>query len=228
MQRCVVIGLGLFGTAVALEMKKNGAEVLAIDSDIKKVDAIKNKVTYAICLDSTDEEALRDQGIDQMDIAVVAIGVHFEASLITTSILHQFNIPKIFARATDPRKEALLKKITQNSVEVINPEESAGKRLGLTLISRQAREVTQLSDNFVVVEQTPPKEFIGKTLRDNRIREHFHVNVVAIKKPTGNYDHQGREIYEILNSPSPSDIVEDRDRLLIACMKDEADQLPWN
>lgn len=242
MERCVVIGLGLFGQSVAVEMMKNGAEVLAVDSDIDLVDQIKDKVTYAVSLDATDEQALRDQGVPAFDIAVVAIGENFEAALITTSILKDFGIKRIFARAADRRRERLLKEIgtgrtdgddsarskETRKVEVINPEELAGRRVALNLISREARDVIELTQNFVIVERPVPREFVGRTLRESKVRERYRVNIVALKKPTDKYDSQGNEIYEIHNSPDPSDIIEDNDRFLIACLKDDADRLPWD
>lgn len=241
MERCVVIGLGLFGQSVATEMMKHGAEVLAIDSSVELVDQVKDRVTYAVALDATDEQALKDQGVPNFDVAVVSIGENFEAALITTSILKDFGIKRIFARATDRRRERLLKEIggikpldgsedrkALRQVEVINPEELAGRRVALNLISKEARDVIELTQNFVIVERPVPREFIGRTLRENKIRERYRVNIVAVKKPTNSYDSEGNEVYEIHNSPDPSDLLEDNDRFLIACRKEDADRLPWD
>jgi len=227
-QRVVVIGLGIFGNAVAKEMTRNGAEVLAIDIDSECVETIKDDVTHAIVLDSTDEAALQEQGVANFDVAVVAIGMNFESAMITTSILKRLGVNNIHARATSTRKGELLQKIGGDSTQIINPEESAGKQLALVLLTRGADSVKEITEELLIVTRRAPKVFWKKSLAELNIRGKYHVNVVAIKKPTKKIDaRSGKPIEEINDSPGPGDIIQEGDKLLVACSRSNIDNLPY-
>jgi len=99
MRKFAVIGLGKFGGTVAQSLAKRGAEVIAIDKDEKLVDSFAEVATLAVKLDSTDEEALKTQGIDKVDVAIVSIG-DFEASILTTALLKRLGVPTVITRAT--------------------------------------------------------------------------------------------------------------------------------
>ena len=105
MQRFAVIGLGRFGAQLARALSRSGAEVIAIDKDRSLVDRFSDEVTLAVRLDSTDEEALRAQGVDKVDVAVVGIGQGFEASVLTTVTLKAIGVKRILCsrRTTNSR-----------------------------------------------------------------------------------------------------------------------------
>jgi len=99
MRKFAVIGLGKFGGTVAQRLAERGAEVIAVDKDEKLVDTFAEVATLAVKLDSTDEEALKTQGIDKVDVAIVSIG-DFEASILTTALLKRLGVPTVITRAT--------------------------------------------------------------------------------------------------------------------------------
>lgn len=221
--------MGAFGQAVAIEMVNNGAEVLAIDVNAEPIEEIKNIVTHAIILDATDETALSEQGIGNFDVGVVSIGDNFEAALLTTSILKRLGVKRIHARATSNRKGELLQKIGGDNTQVINPEKAAGKQLGLVLLTRDADSVAEITDELLVVTRKAPKPFFNKTLAELSIRDKYQVNVVAIKKPTRKVDATtGDPIEEINYTPGPSDVIGEGDSLLVACTRENIDNLPYS
>ena len=105
MKRFVVIGLGRFGKKLAIALAMSGAEVIAIDKQREEIDLIRDQVSLAVRLDSTDEEALKAQGIDKVDVAIIGIGQGtgsgFESAILTVVNLKQMGVPLIYARAED-------------------------------------------------------------------------------------------------------------------------------
>ncbi|MCA9047100.1 MAG: TrkA family potassium uptake protein, partial [Planctomycetaceae bacterium] len=128
-QRIAVIGLGRFGMALARRLSIHGAEVIAIDSDEKLVDEIRDDVAMAVRLNSTEEAALRSQEVDRVDCVVIAIGENFEAALLTTVICKKnLKIPYVICRAQTQFHAEIFRQIGAD--EVIQPEQNAGDMLG--------------------------------------------------------------------------------------------------
>src|SRR3989304_2894696 len=99
-RKFAVIGLGHFGEHLAVELAQKGAEVLAIDEELERLEAIKDKVTHAVRLDATDEKALLSQGLQDFDAVIVGIGDDFEAALLTVAMLQRIDAKRIIVRAT--------------------------------------------------------------------------------------------------------------------------------
>ena len=111
MERFAVIGLGRFGSRLARNLAKSGAEVIAIDHDRQIVEELRDQVTLAIALDATDEQALKIQGVDQVDCAIVGIGHDFEANALTTALLKSLRIQKVISRAGSDMQAQILQRI---------------------------------------------------------------------------------------------------------------------
>ena len=134
MRRFAVIGLGKFGGTVARSLAERGAEVIAVDKDEKLVDTFAEIATLAVKLDSTDEEALKTQGIDKVDVAIVSIG-DFEASILTTALLKRLGVPTVITKATQSVsqiQERILNLVGAD--KVVLPEMEMGKRLAQNLL----------------------------------------------------------------------------------------------
>ncbi|HET6429548.1 MAG TPA: TrkA family potassium uptake protein, partial [Phycisphaerae bacterium] len=121
-----VIGLGRFGYRLSTLLAEGGAEVIAIDSRRDLVESIRDRVTVAVCLDTTDEEALRAQGVDRVNVAVVGIGDDFEANALATVILKQIGVPRVISRATTTIRAQILSRIGAD--DVVNPERESAER----------------------------------------------------------------------------------------------------
>ncbi|HEX67957.1 MAG TPA: TrkA family potassium uptake protein [bacterium] len=205
MKRIAVIGLGRFGFSLALTLAEKGAEVLAIDKDLKKVEEIKDRVALAVAIDAREIEALRAQGVENVDIAVVCIREDFEANLLTAVNLKQLGIKEIIARANTHTQKEILKKI---GVEwVVLPDEEMGKRVAQKLLFPSLLDSIPLSPGYSIAQMQCLKEFQGKKLKDLELRKRYGINVVAIKK-------EG-EKKEIINVPTPEYVMEEGDILVV-------------
>jgi trk system potassium uptake protein len=179
-----VIGLGRFGTALALELVKTGREVLGIDSDERLVQANAEALTHVVQADSTDEATLRELGITEFDSAMVAIGSDLEASILTASLLLQLGVPEVWAKATSISHGRILEQLGVH--HVIFPEMDMGKRVA-HMVSGESLDYIQLDEDFVMAKTEVPESFDGKTLADMKFRSNHGVTVVATRKEGASY-----------------------------------------
>ncbi len=175
-----VIGLGRFGGSICEELSMEGMKVLAIDKNEQKINEYKNIASHAVIADSTDEHALRDLGIKNIDHVIVAIGDNIQASILTTVILADMEIKKITVKAQNDYHEKILNKIGAH--HVVHPERDMGRRLAHSLISSNILDYLELSEDHSMVEVIAGKKMLGKTLMELDIRAKFGCNVVAIKR----------------------------------------------
>jgi trk system potassium uptake protein TrkA len=181
----VVIGMGRFGTALALELVKGGREVLGIDADERLVQNMSSKLTHVVQADTTDEEALRELGIQDFDSAVVAIGSDLEASILTASLILQLGVPEVWAKATSVSHGRILEQLGVH--HVIFPEMDMGKRVA-HMVSGESLDYIQLDDDFVMAKTEVPEGFNGKTLGEMKFRSNHGVTVVATRQEGGSYN----------------------------------------
>ncbi|SCG40857.1 potassium channel family protein [Micromonospora coxensis] len=174
----VVIGLGRFGSALALELTNRGTEVLGIDSRPKVVQALSGSLPHVITADSTDIEALRQLGVAEFHRAVVAIGTDIQASILTTSLLSELGIPDIWAKAISDQHRHILTRV--GATRVVAPEHDMGERVA-HLLSGRILDYVEVDADFAVIKTTPPREVVGKPLRESRVRSRWGVTVVAVK-----------------------------------------------
>jgi trk system potassium uptake protein len=175
----VVIGLGRFGSALALELMAGGTEVLGIDDDADIVQALNGQLSQVVRADSTKEEALRQLAVPDFDYAVVGIGTNVEASILTASLLISFGIKEVWAKALS---EAHGRILTQLGVaHVVYPEADMGRRVA-HLVRGAVLDYIQFEDDFAMVKTCPPAEVIGKRLGDTGIRNRHDVTVVAVHR----------------------------------------------
>lgn len=175
-----VIGLGHFGFHLATRLNESGAEVLAIDSRDDIVELISERVTQAICMDSTDKRALENLGLSDMDTVIVAIGEDFESSIMTTAILQEIGVKQIYNRIISPIHEKLLK--LMNIRHMLVPEAEAANQLVKRLILPGLIESFEISREFSIFEIAAPDEFVGKSLLELNLRKEFSLNLVTIKR----------------------------------------------
>lgn len=175
-----VIGLGQFGGSLCRELSEEGMNVLAIDIDEERVNEFKNIVSHAVIADATDEETLKELGIQNIDHVIVAIGDNIQASILTTAILTDFNIQKITVKANNAHQEKILNKIGAH--QIVHPERDMGKRIARHFISNNILDYIQLSDKYSVYEVKAGEKMVGKSLMDLDIRAKYECNVIAIKR----------------------------------------------
>lgn len=186
----VVIGLGRFGGAVADSLQRLGHEVLGIDSDEKLVQEWSEKLTHVAQADATDEEALRQLGVPDFGHAVVGIGTHIEASVLTVLALSEVGVKEIWAKAISAKHGKILAQVGAN--HVIYPESAMGDRVAHLITSRLI-DFIEFDDGYAVAKTRAPKDAIGKTLGEVGLRTKYGVTVVTMKRPGENFDPAGPE-----------------------------------
>lgn len=179
-----VIGLGRFGTALALELVKSGREVLGVDGDERLVQNMSDKLTHVVQADSTDEAALREMGMADFDSAVVAIGTDLEASILTASLLLQLGVPEVWAKATSVAHGRILEQLGVH--HVIFPEMDMGKRVA-HMVSGESLDYVQIDEDFVMAKTEVPESFDGKMLSEMKFRSNHGVTVVSTRREGENY-----------------------------------------
>jgi len=216
-----VIGLGTFGRAVAEALGSAGAEVIGIDTSEEIVESIKDDVSQALRLDSTDERAMRAAGLEEVDVAVVAHGENLEVSILTTVILRRLGVPRIVARSVSGLHAEVLGEVGAD--QVVSVERQQGKQLAEALLHPALGERVPLAPDMTLAEITPPAEFIGKSLRDLDARRQYGVNIVAVRRRTEEIGEGGdlRTQETVDNMPDP-DLPLDRDDRLLAVGSDES------
>jgi trk system potassium uptake protein TrkA len=210
-----IIGLGYFGSNLAIKLTESGAEVLAIDIDMDKIESISDKVTVAIQLDATDKTALMAQGLKDFEAVIVAIGEGFESSITTTAILQEIGVKLIYNRIISPLHERLLTLMGIHNLLV--PEAEAAEHLAKQLITPGLIDTFPLSKKHSIFIVNIPRKFIGLSVIDSKIRPDYNLNLVTIKKYHENTSDVKQSILdtESIGVPMPTYIFQDNDILVL-------------
>ncbi|HHW17652.1 MAG TPA: TrkA family potassium uptake protein [Firmicutes bacterium] len=174
-----VIGLGRFGGSLARTLARLGAEVLAVDVDEEKVKAIAPVVTQAVQADATDESVLRELGLKNFDVVVVAISA-FEASLLVTLFLKELGVKRVVVKAASEEHGKILERVGADTI--VFPEKDMGERVAYSLVSGSVIDYLELSEDYGVVEIAVAGGLVGRTLRNLNLRNRMGLNVMAIKR----------------------------------------------
>ncbi len=175
-----VIGLGRFGSSLALTLVERGYNVLGIDRSRDIVQRLSDQITQVVAMDSTDEDALRAVDITSFDIVVVAIGTDFESNLMTTVALKRLGVHTIVCKASTERQRDILLKVGAD--QVVLPEQDAGRRLAQILTSPGVLDQLELEPGYGITELKVPKSLVGHTLAQSDLRRRFGITVLVIKR----------------------------------------------
>lgn len=176
----LVIGLGRFGTSLALRLMDNGSEVMVLDSDEELVSRIAPQVTQAKVGDCMDEEVLRSLDPASFDFSFVCISHSFQASMETTSLLKELGAPMVVAKADRDIHARLLLKIGAD--EVVLPERDMAARTAMRFSVNGALEYVELAPGYAIFELDVPDHWAGQTIIDLDIRKKWNVNVIGRKE----------------------------------------------
>lgn len=210
-----VIGLGRFGTALALTLARGGTEVLAIDDDAEVVQRLAGQLAQVVVADATDPDALIEIGLADFTRVVVAIGTDLEASILATSLLAEMGIPDIWTKALSKQHANILRRIGAH--HVVFPENEMGERVA-HLVSGRLLDWVELDADWVFAKTKPPKDLVGVPLGESRLRSKHHVTVVSVKpEGSGAYTHAGTDTVltygtEIVIAGRPADVERFVDR----------------
>lgn len=177
-----VIGVGRFGLALIEELVNLAVDVLVIDKNYEKIEKVAKMVTNAICLDSTDIDALREIGITNYDTVIVATGINVDNSILTTLILKDIGVKSIYVKVQSEYHARVVEKLGVDPDHLIWPEQAMGKRLAKILVSGNFLEYLELDQEYSFISTISTKKIIGKNLLELEIRSKFGINIVAIRR----------------------------------------------
>lgn len=210
MKRFAVIGLGKFGFYAAKALYEDGNEVVAIDTDRARVQAIDPYSTEAVMLDAIDKEALRTIGLENMDGVIVSTGTKISNSILICLYLHEMGVKKILAKALDDDHAKMLKRV--GATEIIHPDRDMALCISRSLSRPNIVDFIPLADDFDLIQAGPPREFIGKSLQKLNLRAKYNVHIIAIKELVP-------ENYVLV--PPASFVIKDSDILIILGKSDD-------
>jgi trk system potassium uptake protein TrkA len=213
-KQVAVIGLGRFGTSLAIALSSEGYEVLAIDKSSELVDGISAQVTHAVRANATNETVLKKLGINSFDVAVVTIGASIQDSVMITILLKKLGVPYIVARADNELHGDILSSIGAD--KVIFPEKDTALKTGPILTMRGVSDFIPLGNGSGIVKAPAPAFFIGKTLADVGLGSDAKNGVAVLMI------QRGKE--GILN-PGPQEVISHIDVLVLAGNNSDIDKL---
>lgn len=176
-RRFVVVGLGSFGSGLVETLGSLGHEVIAIDIDQTKVEAMEPHATRAAVADGTDVETLDRLGADGADAGIVSVGTDMAASVLALMALHDLEIREIYAKAISDDHATILDRL--GATEVIRPEQESAYRLAVRL-SQRLLDYMPIAPGYSMEQIPTPDAFIGKTLLDLRLPQRLGIGIVAI------------------------------------------------
>ena len=178
-QTYAVFGLGRYGQAVAEELTKSGTEVLVVDIDESKVRAVAAELPYCKCADVTDGEVLKQLGIANVDVVIIAMASNLEASVLATMHCKELGVKTVIAKCSDETHRKILRKVGAD--KVVFPESESGIRLAKNLLSSGFVDIIELSRDVAMIHVDVKPEWVGKSLLELDLRRKHAINIVAIR-----------------------------------------------
>ena len=221
MHTYAVIGLGQLGESVARHLSGKGAQVIAIDRDMARVEGVKDHVARAVCMDSTNDSALREAGVVECGTVVLALGENqLEEAVLTTMLLRQLGVGRIVSRAASDIQGMVLERLGVS--RVVFPERQIGIQIARQLLSPGVVELVPLSEGSALVEVLIPEQFWDKTLNDIQLRRDWGLNAVAIKRELESATDSGDIVkrWEVNSLPGPESRL-NRGEVLVLVGTDE-------
>ena len=182
-QQIVVIGLGRFGSSVAYTLYQMGHDVLALESDQARMQAAMGHVTYPVQGDATEEAVLRELGIPNFDMAVVAIGSNLESSIMTTVLLKSMGVPHIVARAKTQLHGQTLERVGADVI--VHPEQETGEHVARGLFHPEVQDFMEVAPNFGISKVKASPQTTNLTLKEAGLtgaRDKYGLAVLAKRR----------------------------------------------
>ena len=211
----IVIGLGNFGLSLAEKLTKLGNEVIGIDNSMAKVEAVKEKISHAICMDATDEYTMNGLPFKDTDIVIIAIGEDTGANIMATAMVKILHPNRIISRAISNIHETILEAMDVQTI--IHPEEETAERWAKKLSLKGMVESFELSINYSIAEIAIPDQLVGKTIEAVGFRNNYNLVCVTIIKKIADKNIFGKvkRINKIQGVVTTDTVLESADILVI-------------
>ena len=214
LNKFAVIGMGQFGTAIALNLIKKGAEVMAIDSNYEKIESISDEVSYAVTLNATDRKALISQDITSFDTVIISIGNPLEQRLLCAALLLDLGVKHIVCRASGRNERFILEKM--GVTDIISPEQEVGLSVARRLINPNIVSYLDLADDYSVMEITVPKHICGMTYSKVNFRDKYKLSLITIKRDYSEENLDlGTKNQHVLGVPDTKTVILSKDTLVL-------------
>lgn len=175
-----VFGLGRYGIAVARELVSSGAEVIAVDSDERIVNAAADELPICKCADVTDPEVIRQLGISNADVVIISMANNLEASVMAVTLCKEIGVKTVIAKCANEMHQRILNRVGAD--KVVFPENESGIRLAKNLLSSGFVDMVSLAKNVSMIELDMRPEWVGKNLIELNLRKKYSINVVALRR----------------------------------------------
>ncbi len=175
-----VLGLGRYGAAVAKELVASGAEVLAVDINQNIVNDLADVLPLCKCADITDPAVIKQLGIENIDVAIIAMASNIEASVMAITLCKEAGVKTVIAKSAIEMHSTIFTRVGAD--QVVLPEQESGMRLAKNLLSAGFVDMVELSQNVSMVEIDVMEKWVGKNLVELKLRERYTINVVAVIK----------------------------------------------
>lgn len=182
----VVIGLGRFGTSLALELMHEGEEVLGIDASEATVNSLTNRLTHVVQADATNEDSMRQLGMTDFNRAVIAVATELESSVLSASVAVGLGVREVWAKATTASHARILSKIGVH--HVVRPEHDMGRRVA-HLVRGRMQDYIEFDEDYAFVKTTAPGIVKGVPLGESLIRKEHGVTIVGYKPAGGEFTY---------------------------------------
>jgi trk system potassium uptake protein TrkA len=212
-RQIAVLGLGLFGQTVAIELTRLGHDVLAIDENAHIVQLVSDKVTHAVQADMTDAAALEELGLPKFDAAIVAVSESLEASILTTVLLKRFGIANIVAKAANELHGSILREL--GVTRVVHPEREMGLRVAHSFAARDILDYFDVAPGYGFARLLIPHGLAGKPLSHLDLNRRWRVTPVALHRSGS-----------VTLNPEPTEVLRADDELILAGLDEDLARLP--
>ncbi len=211
----IIIGLGNFGTSLAMKLTRSGHEVIGVDSKMNKVEAIKDSITHAVCLNSTDPTAITNLPLKDADVVIVCIGEDEGANIMTTALIKQYKVKRLISRAVTPLHETVLEAMGID--EIVRPEEEAAEHWAKKLNIMGVIDSYDLPGDYSIVEILTPAPFVGRSLQEIGMRRLHNIIVLTTIRTTEERNILGitRKIKKVKEMASADTVLEKGDIIVL-------------
>ena len=207
-----VLGLGRYGYAVAKELAESGAEVLVVDSQEDVINDVVDEFPLCKCADITDEDAIAQLGISNIDVVIIAVASNLETSVMATTLCKDAGVKTVIVKCANERHCKILSKIGAD--KVVLPEYESGVRLAKNILSSGFVDILELTNNISLVEFDVKPEWIGKTLIELNLRKKYSINVIAIQQDN-----------DVTTEIDPNKPLESTMKLIVVANRDKLEKL---
>ncbi|WP_029035196.1 potassium channel family protein [Salinimicrobium terrae] len=211
----IIIGLGNFGASLAEKLTKMGNEVIGVDMNMSKVEAIKDKITHAVNLDSTDITAVSNLPLKDTDIVIIGIGEDKGANIMSTALMKQLHVKRLISRAVSPLQEMVLEAMGVD--EIIHPEEETAERWAKKLNLHGVVDSFEVNRDYSIIETEIPAEFDGRTLEDIGLKRKYDIIVLTKIKITKEKNEIGtnRDVSTVQGVASAKTVLHKHDIMVL-------------